>query len=136
MWGLALRHGWGCPPDEKKAFGWLRRAAETAVEDLEAVREGEEIGAVKTELVMAIYEVGQSFFHGWGVASDKKMAVSYYLVGARLGDLESQQELGYCYANGKGCKKDLKESAKWYRAAVAQGASNVGLAWIYKEKYN
>jgi hypothetical protein len=68
--------------------------------------------------------------------------------------VDAQQELGFCYANGRGCKKDLKEAAKWYRAAVglahlfvpvsvliaapfqaAQGASTVGLAWIYKPKY-
>lgn len=38
MWGLTLRHGWGCPKDEKKGFKWLRRAAESAVEDLENAR--------------------------------------------------------------------------------------------------
>lgn len=37
---------------------------------------------------------------------------------ARLGDADAQQELAFCLANGKGCKKDRKESAKWYRAAV------------------
>lgn len=37
---------------------------------------------------------------------------------AGLGDLDAQQELAFCLANGKGCKKDRKESAKWYRAAV------------------
>jgi len=68
--------------------------------------------------------------------------------------VDAQQELGFCFANGKGCKKDLREAAKWYRAAVGfghlfgpvcvlivvppqatQGASTVGLAWIYKPKY-
>jgi hypothetical protein len=44
---------------------------------------------------------------------------SYFKVAARLGDVDAQQELGFCYANGKGCKKDLKEAAKWYRAAVS-----------------
>lgn len=38
MWGLTLRHGWGCPKDEKRGFKWLRRAAESAVEDLENAR--------------------------------------------------------------------------------------------------
>ncbi len=38
MWGLTLRHGWGCPKDEKKGFKWLRRAAENAVDDLENAR--------------------------------------------------------------------------------------------------
>lgn len=78
---------------------------------------------------------------------------SYFQVAARLGDVDAQLELGFCFANGKGCKKDLKEAARWYRAAVrhlifslintndcnsfqaAQGASAVGLAWIYKPKY-
>lgn len=38
MWGLTLRHGWGCPKNEKQAFKWLQRAAESAVGDLEATR--------------------------------------------------------------------------------------------------
>ncbi|KAG8935113.1 hypothetical protein FRC02_008575 [Tulasnella sp. 418] len=147
MWGLSLRSGWGVKKDEKMGFKWLRRAAEWAVEDLEgAVKSngssaghappGGRLEAVQSELVLAIYEVGQCFFHGWGVAQDKKMAVSYFQVAARLGDADAQQELGFCYANGKGCKKDRKEAAKWYRLAAAQGISTVGLAWIYKEKYS
>ncbi|PCH33087.1 HCP-like protein [Wolfiporia cocos MD-104 SS10] len=135
MWGLAQRHGWGCTKSEQAGFRWLRRAAETAVEDLEKSRKGINTGAVKSELILAIYEVGQSFYHGWGVEKDKQMAVSYFRVAARLGDPDAQQELGFCLANGKGCKKDKKEAAYWYREAVTQGASDVGLAWIYKEKY-
>ncbi|KAJ1310745.1 hypothetical protein OPQ81_009267 [Rhizoctonia solani] len=135
MWGLSLRHGWGCRKDERTGFKWLRKAAEAAVTDLEAARSGEEAKAVKNELVLAIYEVGQCFFHGWGVGQDKVMAVSYFQVAARLGDCDAQQELAFCYLNGKGCKKDMRQAARWYRAAAAQGASTVGLAWIYKPKY-
>ncbi|THH11340.1 hypothetical protein EW146_g8081 [Bondarzewia mesenterica] len=135
MWGLTLRHGWGCPKNEKQGFAWLRRAAESAVEDLEHARQGMDTTAIRSELVLAIYEVGQCFFQGWGVKKDQKMAVSYYQVAAKLGDADAQQELAFCLANGKGCKKDRKEAAKWYRDAVAQGASDVGLAWIYKEKF-
>ena len=93
MWGLALRHGWGCEKNEKIAFKWLTRAAESAVEDLEYTRAGGGIDSnavqvcvpvsdrsptsrrLQTELVLAIYEVGQCFFQGWGVAKDQKMAV-------------------------------------------------------------
>jgi TPR repeat protein len=50
---------------------------------------------------------------------------SYFKVAARLGDVDAQQELGFCYANGKGCKKDLREAAKWYRAAVSPSHSFV-----------
>ncbi|TBU38372.1 hypothetical protein BD309DRAFT_874525 [Dichomitus squalens] len=134
MWGLAQRHGWGCEKNEQAGFRWLRRAAELAVSDLEKEKQGD-MSAVRSELVLAIYEVGQSFFRGWGVQKDKEMAVQYYRVAARLGDPDAQQELAFCLLNGKGCKKDKKESAKWYRAAVQQGVSDVGLAWIYKEKY-
>ncbi|KAF8824042.1 hypothetical protein HHX47_DHR9000438 [Lentinula edodes] len=123
MWGLTLRHGWGCKKDEKGGFVWVRRAAEGAVADLERARlsggtgDLAERGVVKAELVLAIYEVGQCFFHGWGVVKDQKMGVSYYRVAARLGDADAQNDLGFCLANGKGCKKDRKEAAKWYRAA-------------------
>lgn len=135
MWGLTLRHGWGCEKNEKIGFKWLRRAAESAVEDLESARGGGEWSAVRSELVLAIYEVGQCFFHGWGVVKDQKMAVSYYRVAARIGDSDAQVDLAFCLANGKGCKKDKREAAKWYRAAVNQGQSDIGLAWIYKHKY-
>ncbi|GJE94177.1 hypothetical protein PsYK624_103450 [Phanerochaete sordida] len=136
MWGLAQRHGWGCEQSESRGFKWLQKAAEVALSDLEAERAaGIDKKAVKSEMVLAIYEVGQSFFRGWGVAKDKKMAVSFFRLASELGDPDAQQELAFCLLNGKGCKKDRKEAAKWYRAAVTQGASDVGLAWIYKEKF-
>ncbi len=87
MWGLSLRHAWGVERDERAAFWWLRRAAECAVADMERTREARPDGAdgdidkerdrkaVQSELVLAVYEVGQCFFHGWGVETDKKMAV-------------------------------------------------------------
>lgn len=39
------------------------------------VGDGERLTLKQKELVLAIYEVGQCFFHGWGVAKDQKMAV-------------------------------------------------------------
>ncbi|EAU93275.2 hypothetical protein CC1G_12009 [Coprinopsis cinerea okayama7 len=137
MWGLTLRHGWGCEKNEKVAFKWLQKAAESAVGDLEATRASgvKDVSVVRNELVLAIYEVGQCFFQGWGVPKDQKMAVSYYTIAAELGDADAQMDLAFCLTNGKGCKKNKKEAAKWYRAAVKQGQSDVGLAWIYKEKY-
>lgn len=47
MWGLAQRHGWGCPQSEARGFRWLRRAAEMAVVDLERTRAGMDSGAIK-----------------------------------------------------------------------------------------
>jgi TPR repeat protein len=149
MWGLCLRHGWGVPKDEKQGFVWLRQACEIAVgefEELQGIPSGVKptkgtdfsesaLKGVKAELVLAIYEVGQCFFQGWGVERDRTMGFvglscllayhtnvemfqNYFLLAARLGDVDAQQELGFCYSNGKGCKKDRKEAARWYRAAV------------------
>lgn len=39
-------------------------------------------------------------------------------------------------AAGKGCKKDLKKAAMYYRMAEAQGYDTVGLSWIHKDKYD
>jgi len=77
MWGLTLRHGWGCEKNEKVGFKWLSKAAESAIADLETARSsnGKDTQLVKDELVLAIYEVGQCFFHGWGTSKDRKMAV-------------------------------------------------------------
>jgi hypothetical protein len=47
MWGLTLRHGWGCPKNEKQGFKWLQKAAESAVDDLESARGGREVVAVQ-----------------------------------------------------------------------------------------
>ncbi len=54
MWGLTLRHGWGCPKDEVLGFSWLRRAAEAAVGDLEHARTGIDTSVVRDELVLAM----------------------------------------------------------------------------------
>lgn len=39
-------------------------------------------------------------------------AVAYFKLAADLGDPDAQTELAFCYANGKGCKKDMKLAAK------------------------
>lgn len=45
------------------------------------------------------------------------------------GDGDALAEAGFCYAQGIGCKKDLKKSAKFYRMAEAKGLSMVGNSW-------
>ena len=66
VWGPTLLHSWCCPKDEIHGFSWPRWAAEVAVGNLERARAGLGIGAVCGELVLAIYDVGQCFFYGWG----------------------------------------------------------------------
>lgn len=53
MWGLTLRHGWGCPGNEARGFKWLRKAAELAVNDLEGARAGMDTKAIKVRKVVS-----------------------------------------------------------------------------------
>jgi TPR repeat protein len=76
LYGLALRHGWGCTPNTAEAVKYLSAAASNAasIEDLAlqaGLRKG---GAAKGELVLAIFELGNCFRHGWGVEVDKVAA--------------------------------------------------------------
>jgi len=147
MWGLSLRHGWGCQVHEARAFKWLQKAAESVIEDLDSAvssssrnksnaPDQSKDAVAKSELVLAIYELGQCFMRGWGCKKDKQLAINYFELAAKLGDPDAQQELGFCYANGKGTKKDLKLAAKYYRLAAAQGVEMMGSQWIWKDKYN
>ena len=47
-------------------------------------------------------------------------------------------DLGVCYYNGDGVKKDFVEAVKWYRLAADQGYAdaqcNLGVAAIMMEK--
>lgn len=52
------------------------------------------------------------------------MALEYFELAAKLGDVDSQAEAGALLAAGKGgCKKDLKKAAMYYRMAVSCFAS-------------
>ncbi|WAR55702.1 hypothetical protein PtB15_6B445 [Puccinia triticina] len=65
----------------------------------------------KSELLLAIYELGQCFLRGWGSKKDKQL-----------------------FPNGKGTKKDLKLAAKYYRMAANQGMEMMGSQWVWKDK--
>lgn len=72
LYGLALRHGWGCPPDPEKAVFYLSSAAKNAadVESLALQAGLKKGGAAKGELVLAIFELANCFRHGWGIEKD------------------------------------------------------------------
>ena len=140
LFGISLRHGWGCRPDPNRAFLYLQRAAESAVDQLNpnpSQNNADMRKAARGELVAAIFELGMCFRHGWGVPKAKHTAVYYFEIAANLGDVDAMNELGYCFLNGEGVKKDKRKAAAWYRRAVKFGApGSVGNAWIWKEKYD
>ena len=108
MYGLALRHGWGITPNPALAIQYLSAAATSSAKvESEALASGmKKGGAAKGELVLAIYELANSFRHGWGVEKDPVAARKYYETAANLGDTDAMNEVARCYENGDGGKKD------------------------------
>ncbi|KAK1973153.1 HCP-like protein [Colletotrichum sublineola] len=138
LYGLALRHGWGCEPDPEGAIKYLSAAASNAasVEQM-ALKAGlKKGGAAKGELVLAIFELANSFRHGWGTPKDPIAAKQYYETAANLGDTDAMNEIAWCYLEGFGCKKDKFAAARYYRLAEKNGNKTLGNSWIWKEKYD
>ena len=108
LYGLSLRHGWGCMPDPAKAVTFLSAAASNSAEiEAQALQAGmKKGGAAKGELVLAIFELANCFRHGWGIAIDKAAARQYYETAANLGDTDAMNEAAWCYLEGFGGKKD------------------------------
>ena len=78
-------------------------------------------GAAKGELVLAIYELANSFRHGWGVNTDPVAARRYYETAANLGDTDAMNEAARCYEEGFGGKKDRVSECIWFRARAVIG---------------
>jgi TPR repeat protein len=112
LYGLSLRHGWGCQPDPAKAVTYLSAAASnSATIESDALKAGmKKGGAAKGELVLAIFELANCFRHGWGVPIDKVAARQYYETAANLGDTDAMNEAAWCYLEGFGGKKDKVSS--------------------------
>ncbi|KAK1240865.1 hypothetical protein MKX07_006298 [Trichoderma sp. CBMAI-0711] len=144
LYALACRHGWGMKPNQKEGVQWLRKAADMAsgevAEDEGMVKEGKHINIAenkthKAQFALSIYELGVSHMNGWGIEQDKALALRCFEIAGTWGDVDALAEAGFCYAQGIGCKKNLKKSAKFYRMAEAKGMSMVGNSWIHKSKY-
>ena len=108
MFGLALRHGWGVTPNPALAIRYLSAAASSSASvESAALHSGmKKGGAAKGELVLAIYELANSFRHGWGVQKDIIAARKYYETAANLGDTDAMNEVARCYESGQGGQKD------------------------------
>ncbi|KAI7858056.1 hypothetical protein BDC45DRAFT_458413, partial [Circinella umbellata] len=134
LYGLSLRHGWGCRVNSTLAFQYLQKAAEFAVDGLQ--KGSSSCSTRKGELVIAIYELGVALQQGWGTTRSPETAFYYFKVAAQLGDADAQNEVADCYYRGYGTKKDLHQAATYYRLAASQGRGLIGNSWIYKTKYD
>ncbi|KAL1970457.1 hypothetical protein VTN77DRAFT_4101 [Rasamsonia byssochlamydoides] len=142
LYALACRHGWGMRPNPREGVQWLRKAVDSA--SLEMIDDDTTAGtkeaaaarkALRAQFALGIYELGVSHLRGWGIEQDKSLALRCFEIAGQWGDVDALAEAGFCYAEGIGCKKDLKKAAKFYRMAEAKGMNMVGNSWIYKDKY-
>ncbi|KAJ3565866.1 hypothetical protein NPX13_g7342 [Xylaria arbuscula] len=145
LYALACRHGWGMRPNQKEGVQWLRKAANIVsaeiADDENHAKEGKAVDFMenktrKAQFALSIYELGVSHMNGWGIEQDKALALRCFEISGSWGDVDALTEAGFCYAQGIGCKKDLKKSAKFYRMAEAKGMSMPGNSWIHKAKYS
>lgn len=133
-------------------------------DDEDQVKDGKHVDVLdrrthKAQFALSIYELGVSHMNGWGIEQDKALAlrcfeiagskfqlsfgglpldcvVSTLTVAIAWGDVDALAEAGFCYAQGVGCKKDLKKSARFYRSAEAKGMSMVGNSWCVTKLRN
>ncbi len=114
------RHGWGCPPNPTLAITYLSAAASnSAAIESSALASGlKKGGTAKGELVLAIFELANCFRHGWGVGKDPVAARQYYETAANLGDTDAMNEVGWCYLEGFGGRKD---KVSWFRGGRGGG---------------
>ncbi len=139
LYALACRHGWGMRPNPQEGVRWLRKAADSAsveIADDEKQSKGGPAGADvmerqtrRAQFALSIYELGVSHMNGWGIEQDKALALRCFEIAGNWGDADAMAEAGFCYAQGTGCRKDLKKAAKYYRMAEAKGISMVGNSW-------
>lgn len=143
LYALACRHGWGMRPNQQEGVQWLRKAADCASIEI-AVDEDKDgnpadITERKTrraQFALSIYELGVSHMNGWGIEQDKTLALRCFEIAGNWGDADAMAEAGFCYAQGQGCKKDLKKAAHYYRMAEAKGMSMVGNSWYVPPRDN
>ncbi|KAI9866541.1 MAG: hypothetical protein M1813_001093 [Trichoglossum hirsutum] len=144
MYALACRHGWGMRPNQREGVEWLRKAVDCSslevADDEDLEKEGKTTDFVerktrRAQFALSIYELGVSHMNGWGIEQDKALALRCFEIAGAWGDGDALAEAGFCYAQGIGCKKDLKKAARFYRQAESKGMSMVGNSWIYKSKY-
>lgn len=112
MVGELYRHGIGTERDEYKAFAWFKKAEESYSKDKESDNGGTVIGNIQLNLAI-------SYFYGYGVEADCKLA-KYYLDAAsangqsdRIDELCQDDNDLYDFYKGFGLHK-LKEELVLY----------------------
>ena len=72
-------------------------------------------------LVTLIREEAVAYENGEGVPRDGAKAAELYCKAARMGDAQSQYNLGWMYSHGRGVERDDTTAAFFFHAAAEQG---------------
>ena len=79
-------------------------------------------GPPENVLITLLRTEAAYYEHGNGVERDGARAVQLYCKAARLGDAESQFNLGWMYTNGRGVERNDSLAAFFFQAAAEQGS--------------
>ena len=71
----------------------------------------------------AMYELGQMYEDGNGMARDYNSAMKWYRKAADQGIAPAKYRIGRLYEDGNGVQQDYDEAVKWYREAAAHGVN-------------
>jgi TPR repeat protein len=145
-YGLALRHGLGVARDERRGVAELTAAVGHSVADAGIdLRAAASTGTIlplaqsrafAKDTALALVELGACALEGAGQPRSPDAALEALRMAACLGDASAQEQLGYLLSKGaSSVRKDMREAAMWYRAALDGGANIPGIAWVWKEKY-
>ena len=74
-----------------------------------------------TVLIKLLRDEASAYEHGDGVERDGVRAAQLYCKAAKLGDAESQFNLGWLYTNGRGVERSESTAAFFFHAAAEQG---------------
>jgi TPR repeat protein len=69
----------------------------------------------------AQYKLGQLFYDGKGVSSDRKTAAMWFLRAAKLNNVDAQYKMGTLFSLGWGVPQNAGSAATWYTRAAEQG---------------
>lgn len=85
---------------------------------------------------VAMYNLGLSFYHGYGTEKDFKKASYWYEKAAVNGIAYAQNNLAHMYQFGEGVGKDDVKALNWYQKAAKQNlpVSYLNLALYYEAK--
>ncbi len=75
----------------------------------------------QTVLIKLLRDEASAYEHGDGVERDGVRAAALYCQAAKLGDAESQFNLGWLYTNGRGVERSEATAAFFFNAAAEQG---------------